>query len=177
MHTAPLLKGLIPRSTFVTWPRSASSFGGKLSSVTIFGDGKGAKRFCWRDERISLFLSGASWTDLFLSVLHRESVLCCICKDQAVILILFLVTMAETWSQCLPSSTCHLMQLSSLHPIRCIYLYKKGLSMSNITNMRWEFLKTLHLFTNHQHIPWVCQHSEHVCVSGTALTSHHFPSG
>lgn len=34
MHPAPLLRGLILRSSSVSWPKCPSSFGGKMSSVT-----------------------------------------------------------------------------------------------------------------------------------------------
>lgn len=44
-HLAPLLGGLSPGSTFVTWPTCSSSFVGMLSSVTALGDGKGAEQF------------------------------------------------------------------------------------------------------------------------------------
>lgn len=119
MHPAPLPKGLIPRSTSVTWPRRASRFGGKLSSVIALGDRKGANQFCWRGERMPMFSSGAPFTDLLLSVLSREFAVADHPGLRQWYSSRFLWQGVVGWDQLppqllrFPSSTCHLMQLSS----------------------------------------------------------------
>lgn len=125
-------------SIFVTWPRPDSSFSGKLSSVAALMIEREQNSSTERENNAYTF----TWVFLdkpvaecfaqgICSLLHSQGA-------KAVTGMSFLVTMsgglgsAASQPLCFPSSTCH---LSSSHPIRCIYLWKKGLPMNHIINI------------------------------------------